>query len=90
MQFSKWAAPIVPVLKEDQTTRIRGNYKVTVNQVCKLEEYPLPRIDDLFATLAGGKLFTKLDMSQACQKLLLDDDSKEYVVISTHKYNYIK
>lgn len=65
--------------------RICGDYKVTVNQVCKLEEYPLPRIDDLFATLAGGKLFTKLDMSQAYQQLLLDDDSKEYVTINTHK-----
>lgn len=73
------------MLKEDQTTRICGDYEVTVNQVCKLEEYPLPRIDDLFATLAGGTLFTKLDMSQAYQQLLLDDNSKEYVTINTHK-----
>ncbi|XP_061883310.1 uncharacterized protein K02A2.6-like isoform X1 [Entelurus aequoreus] len=85
VQFSRWAAPIVPVLKEDKTARICGDYKVTVNQVSKLEEYPLPRIDDLFATLAGGKLFTKLDMSQAYQQLLLDEDSKEYVTINTHK-----
>lgn len=85
VKFSRWAAPIVPVLKEDHTARICGDYKVTVNQVCKLEEYPLPRIDDLFAMLAGGKLFTKLDMSQAYQQLLLDKDSKEYVTINTHK-----
>jgi len=85
VQFSRWAAPIVPVLKEDKTARICGDYKLTVNQVSKLEEYPLPRIDDLFATLAGGKLFTKLDMSQAYQQLLLDEDSKEYVTINTHK-----
>ncbi|XP_042372461.1 uncharacterized protein K02A2.6-like [Plectropomus leopardus] len=85
VQFSRWAAPIVPVLKEDKTARICGDYKLTVNQVSKLEEYPLPRIEDLFATLAGGKLFTKLDMSQAYQQLLLDEDSKEYVTINTHK-----
>lgn len=55
----------MPVLKEGKTARICGDYKLTVNQVSKLEEYPLPCIEDLFATLAGGKLFTKLDMSKA-------------------------
>ena len=85
IQFSRWAAPIVPVLKQDETARICGDYKLTVNQVSKLEEYPLPRVEDLFATLAGGKLFTKLDMSQAYQQLLLDKDSNEYLTINTHK-----
>lgn len=85
VQFSRWAAPIVPVLKEDKTAWICRDYKLTVNQVSKLEEYPLPRIDDLLATLAGGKLFTKLDMSQVYQQLLLDEDSKKYVTINTHK-----
>nr|XP_023665672.1 LOW QUALITY PROTEIN: uncharacterized protein K02A2.6-like [Paramormyrops kingsleyae] len=83
--FSRWAAPIVPVMKPDKTVRICGDYKLTVNQVAKLEEYPLPRVDDLFATLAGGKMFTKLDMSHAYQQLLLDEKSKEYVTINTHK-----
>ncbi|KAL7842144.1 hypothetical protein SRHO_G00238330 [Serrasalmus rhombeus] len=54
-------------------------------EVSKLEEYPLPRVDDLFATLAGGKSFTKLDMSHGYQQLLLDDESKEFVTINTHK-----
>ena len=85
IQFSRWAAPIVPVLKQDKTARICGDYKLTVNQVSKLEEYPLPRVEDLFATLAGGKLFTKFERSQAYQQLLLDEDSKEYVTINTHK-----
>lgn len=75
----------MPVLKEDKTARICGDYKLMVNQVSKLEEYPLPYIEDLFATLAGGKLFTKLDMSQTYEQLLLDKDSKEYVTINTHK-----
>lgn len=35
VQFSKWAAPIVPVLKEDKMARICGHYKLTVNQVSK-------------------------------------------------------
>ena len=61
------------------------DYKVTVNQVLDVDQYPLPKPDDLFATLAGGKKFTKLDLSQAYQQLLLDDDSKKFVTINTHR-----
>ena len=35
--------------------------------------------------LAGGKAFTKLDMSQAYQQLLLDEESRKYAVINTHR-----
>ena len=40
---------------------------------------------DLFTSLAGGKAFTTLDMSQAYQQLLLDEPSKKLVVINTLK-----
>ena len=42
------------------------------------------QIEDLFAKLAVGKAFTKLDMSQAYQQLLLDEESRKYAVINTH------
>ena len=50
-----------------------------------VSRYPIPRIEDLLAKLAGGKQFSKLDMSQAYQQLLLDESSRQYVVINTHK-----
>ena len=56
---------IVPVLKPDGTIRICGNFKITVNKAAKPDVYPLPRVEDLFATLAGGKTFTKLDLAHA-------------------------
>ncbi len=65
--------------------RICGDYKCTVNQVSKLDNYPIPKTEDLLATLGGGKKFTKLDMSQAYQQLKLDEDSKKYTTINTHK-----
>ena len=55
--FLDWAAPIVPVMKGDGGVRICGDYKLTVNKVAKLEVYPLPRIDELFASLSGGQTF---------------------------------
>lgn len=36
MQYSDWAAPIVPVLKRDESVRICGDHKVIVNRASKL------------------------------------------------------
>ena len=86
MQYAEWAAPTVPVLKADgKSLRICSDFKVTVNKASKLDRDPIPKIEDLFATLAHGKTFTKFDMSQAYQQLLLDDDLKKYVVVITHR-----
>ena len=85
VQFSDWAAPIVPVMKKDGRVRICGDYKVTVKQAAKLEKYPLPRIEELFASLAGGKPFTTLDLSHAYLQVSLDKHSRKYVTINTHK-----
>ena len=85
VQFSDWAAPIVPVLKRDGSVRACGDYKVTVNQAARLDTYPLPRIDDLFASLSGGKTFTKLDLAHAYQQVPLDEESKKLVVVNMHK-----
>ena len=85
VQFSEWAAPIVPVLKPDGSVRICGDYKLTVNQAAKLDPYPLPRIEDLFARLAGGKRFTKLDIAHAYQQIPLSEESRNSVTIKHPK-----
>ena len=56
-----------------------------MNPVSKLDRYPIPKVEDLFAALAGGKVFSKINLTKAYQQLPLDDASKEYVVINTHK-----
>ena len=88
VESSRWAAPIVPVLKQNGAVRICGDYKVTVNQACHTDSYPLPRVEELLASLSGGNLFSKLDMSQAYLQLPLDEESKEYVTVNTHKGLY--
>lgn len=86
IEHSEWAAPIVAVLKPDkQRVRICGDFKQTVNPVAKLDRYPIPRVEDLFSKLAGGRAFTKLDLSQAYLQLPLEEESKKFVVINTHK-----
>ena len=85
VDHTNWATPIVAVPKKDGKTRICGDYKVTINPVLEVEQYPLPKPEDLFATLAGGKRFTTLDLSHAYNQLVLDEDSQELVTINTHR-----
>ena len=77
VQFSEWAVPIVPVIKRDGTVRICSNYKLTVDKAAKHEVHPLPRIEDLPASLAGRKTFTKLDLSHAYLQVQLDEESRK-------------
>ena len=88
VESSEWAAPIVPVLKPDGTVRICGDYRLTINRAAKPDTYPLPRVEDLFATLAGGKSFSKLDLAHAYSQIPLADASKQYVTVNTHKGLY--
>ena len=50
VRFSDWAAPIVPVVKSDGQVRI---YRLIANRASKRESYPLPKIEDLFASMTG-------------------------------------
>jgi len=85
VQFSEWATPIVPIVNSNGEVRICGDYKATVNQASRLDNCPISKTDDLLAAIRGGEKYSKLDMSQAYQQLLLDDESKKYLVINTQK-----
>ena len=85
VKHSDWAAPIVPIVKTDGSIRLCGDYKVTINPALIPDTYPLPRVDDLFTALSGGKIFTKLDLSHAYLQVPLDDSSKKYTTINTPK-----
>jgi len=83
-QFADWAAPIVPVVKSDGKSRqICGDLKLTVNQASKHDRYPIHKVEDICAKLAGWKAFTKLE---AYQELPLDEDFHKYAVINTHHW----
>ena len=58
MKYSSWAAPIMPVLKDEKypsgPIRICGDYKISVNKAAPVDSYPIPNTIDQLATLAGG------------------------------------
>ena len=83
VEWSDWATPIVPVPKQDGSVRICGDFKGTINPTLQAEQYPLPRIEDIFAHLAGGKKFSKIDLRQAYHQIELEEESKKYLTINT-------
>ena len=40
-----------------------GDYKVTVNQVAKVDTHSLPKIDGILSSFGGGMSFTTLNLS---------------------------
>lgn len=85
VKTSEWATPIVPVVKGDGSVRICGDFKVTINPALCVETYPQPRREDLFAELAGGQSFTKLDLAQAYLQMEVKPSSRKFLTINTQK-----
>ena len=79
----EWDTPIVPIKKADNSLRLCGDYKITVNRESKLDHYPIPKVEDLFAEMAGCTTFTKLDLSHAYQQIELEEESQEYLTLNT-------
>ena len=88
VDYSDWATPIVVVQKPNGKVRICGDYRATVNPCLHVQQHPIPRIEELFAKLQGGVQFSKLDMRDAYLQIELDDETKQLLVINTHKGLY--
>ena len=92
VSHSDWAAPIVAPFKKDGSVRVCGDFKVTVNPQLEIDQYPLPRIEEIFANLAGGQEFSVVDLRQAYLQMEVDDDVQEYLTINTYRglYRYCR
>ena len=83
IEYSEWAMPIVPVIKSNGKIRICVDFKYLNSQI-NVNEYPLPKIDEILTELGECKYFTKLDLKNAYMQLAVDDESQKYLVMSTH------
>ena len=85
IELYDWAAQIVPILKVG-IIRICEDHCMTASQALKINIYLLPRIDDLFASLAGGKFFSKLDLAKEyiSTNPIIGEVSKKLVAIYYH------
>lgn len=92
VEVSEWATPIVPVFKNNNTIRICGDFKLTVNPQIIIDGYPLHTIDEIFFTLQGGMYYSELDLFHAYMQFLVDESCRDMLTIVTHKglYRYTK
>jgi len=81
---SEWASPGVVVQKKDGSIRYCADFKRTLNPQLRVDYYPLPRPDTVFANLSNGAVFTSLDLSDAYTQLELDPKSQDLCVLNTH------
>ena len=65
---SSWGAPVLFVKKKDGSLHLCIDYR-QLNKVTIRNQYPLPRIDDLFDELQGAKVFLKIDLRSRYHQL---------------------
>ena len=81
---SPWGAPVLFVKKKDWSLRLCIDYR-QLNKVTVRNQYPLPRIDDLFDQLQGAKVFSKIDLRSGYHQLKI---RREDVAKTTFKTRY--
>ena len=74
--------PVVPVIKKNGNVRLCGGFKQTINQIMPVQQYPPPRIDDIFVSLRAGQKFSKIDLQQAYLQIEMKEESNKLPTIS--------
>lgn len=85
---SEWATPIVPVIKKNGQIHICGDFSVTLNAQLIVDDHPLPTADELFASMAGGVIFSKIDLLQAYLQMEVRPEDGHLLTLNTHKGLY--
>ena len=89
-QFNDYGTPVVPIRKahlpgQSAKLRICGDYSVTVNQQLEPRPHPMPLPEDLMRKLGGGHGFTKIDLADAYNQIMLAPESQRRLALSTHR-----
>jgi len=70
---SPWGAPVLFVKKKDGMLRLCIDY-TQLNKVTIKNNYPLPRIDDLFDQMKGAKVFSKIDLRSRYHRVKIKEE----------------
>jgi len=79
---SPYASPLHMVKKPDGTWRPCGDYR-QVNRTTVRDNYPLPHIQDLVQNLAGGKIFSKIDLQKAFWQIPMNEEDIQKTAVIT-------
>ena len=65
--------------------RVCGDYSKTINNQLETHRKPIPLPEDLIRKLGGGYCYTKIDLADAYNQILLAPESQRRLALSTHK-----
>ena len=88
VDYSDWASPTVYVKKKNKKIRVCADFSTGLNDCIRDHSYPLPTPEDIFSKLNGGKLFSKIDLSEAYLQVKVDEECSKYLTIHTHRGLY--
>lgn len=83
---SPWSFPVVVVYKKDGSKRLCIDYR-RLNNITKMDGYPIPDIRDLLDCLNGAVIFSSLDLASGYWQVVLNEDDKEKTAFVT-KYGF--
>jgi hypothetical protein len=70
---SPWGAPVIFIWKKDGSWRLCIEYH-QLNKAMIKNQYPFPRIDDLFDQMKGVTVFSKIDLRSGYHQLQIKED----------------
>lgn len=65
IDYSNWALPTEYIKKKNWKIRVCADFWTELNDCLKDHAYSLPSSEDIFTKLNGGRVFSKLDLSEA-------------------------
>ena len=84
IDYSDWASPTV-YIKENRKIRVCADFSTGLNNCLKDRAYPLQSPEDIFTKLNGGRVFSKLDLSEVYLQVKVSEECSKYLTINTHK-----
>ena len=76
VEFSEWAAPTVYIRKKTKDIRVYADFYTGLNAAFKDYHYLLPSPEEVFNKSNGGKIFLKIDLSDAYLQIPEEFSSK--------------
>jgi hypothetical protein len=83
---SPWGAPVI-FRKKDRSWRLCIDYR-QLNKATIKNQYPLPRIDDLFDQMKGATVFSKIDLRSGYHQLRIKEDDVPKTAFKTRFGHY--
>jgi len=85
--MSDFNFPVIVVRKKSGEIRPVIDFRA-LNKIVNIESYPIPRVDEILATLGGCEIFSSLDLKSAFLQVELTEDSRKYTAFSVNYRKY--